>query len=328
MRLNPAISPGAWLPAVLIALALTTARDAVAKGGNIEVSFLSEHAAVSPGRPFYVGVRMKIRDGWHTYWRNPGDSGLAPRIAWGLPDGFEAGPIEWPTPERHAEGDLMTFGYRREVLFPIRITPPLRIDADSVTIAATVDWLECKDVCMPGTAVLRLSLPVSANPAAPGPNASKIAAARSRVPAASVGWSFSAEAGPRTIAIAFVPPAGVSPRGAYFFADQPLITEHAAPQGFERADAGYRVTMSPAANAPGNLERLTGVLVVESGSLVRRRSAVQVDVPVRHGEPAPAPVPRERAGLSAVAYAVAAGIAGLALALIVLRKPRKKSNHT
>jgi DsbC/DsbD-like thiol-disulfide interchange protein len=336
VRLAPASAIVAWLPAILVALSLTTARDAAAKGRNIEVSLVSEQAAVSPGRPFHVGVRMKIRDGWHTYWRNPGDSGLAPRIAWALPDGFEAGPIEWPVPERHAEGDLVTYGYSHEVTLPIRITPPQTIGTDSVMIAGTIDWLECKDVCMPGTAVLRLALPVSASPTGPGPGTSMIAAARSRLPAAPAGWSFSAEAGPRAIAIAFVPPAGVSSRSAYFFADQPLVTEHAAPQGFERTGAGYRVTMSPAANASGNLERLTGVLVVEGGGFLAplksgflaRRKAVQVDVPVRTGDPSPAPVPPERAGFPAAAYAVAAGIAGLALALFVLRKPRKQSNHT
>jgi thiol:disulfide interchange protein DsbD len=324
--LAPASTAAVWLSAVLIALSLTTAREAVAKGRNIEVSLVPDQVAVSPGRPFYIGVRMKIRDGWHTYWRNPGDSGLAPRIAWALPDGFEAGPIEWPVPERHAEGDLMTYGYRREVTFPIRITPPQMIGADSVTLAATVDWLECKDVCMPGTAVLRLSLPVSANPAAPG--SPQIAAARSRVPGPPAGWSFSVEAGLRAVAISFVPPAGVSPRGAYFFADQPLVTEHAARQGFERTGAGYRVTMSPATNASGNLERLSGVLVVEGGGFLGRRTAVQVDVPVRRGDPAPAPASPERAGLPAVAYAIGAGIAGVALALIVLHKPRRKSHHT
>jgi thiol:disulfide interchange protein DsbD len=308
-------------------LLLTTGLDALAKGGNVEVGLLSDQSVVLPGRPFYVGVRMKIREGWHTYWKNPGDSGLPPRISWTLPEGFVAGPIEWPIPERFADQALMTYGYRREVLFPVRITPPMTIRADSVTIAGKIDWLECKDVCLPGSAALRLSLPVSAKPGVPGPDARALAAALARVPRPPAGWSLSAEAGPRAIALTFVPPTGITPRGAYFFVDQPLVTEHAAPQGFERAGDRYRVTMSPAVNASRNLARLTGVLIVGSSGALRPQNAVQVDVPVIWGGN-PAPAPRQRAGLSVVAYAGVIGMVGLALALIMRGILSRKSKYT
>ena len=70
-----------------------------ASAGHVEASLISERASVAPGVPFHVGIRMKIRRGWHIYWKNPGDSGLPPRITWTLPKGFVAGPIEWPIPE-------------------------------------------------------------------------------------------------------------------------------------------------------------------------------------------------------------------------------------
>jgi len=270
---------------------------------------------------------MKIREGWHTYWKNPGDAGLPPRIEWSLPEGFEAGEIEWPAPERFAEGTLVTYGYHREVLFPVRITPPNALGGDSVTIEATFDWLECADVCLSASGQLRLVLPTSAEEARQSADAGLMTDARSRLPRPATGWNLSAEAGPRAISLAFVPPAGVTPRAAYFFVDQPLVVEHAVPQGFEHAGAGYRVTMAPAANASGNLARLTGVLVVERGRF-QPRMAVQIDVPVIPGNPAPAPVPKEKAGSPVIAYAVAGVIIGFALAFIMRRTRRRKSHHT
>ncbi len=286
---------------------------------NVSVRLLSERAAIEPGRPFHVGLLMKMRRGWHTYWKNPGDSGMPLRITWSLPAGFTAGPIEWPAPERIAENDLMSYGYGGEVLLPVEITPPAHVVGDSIRIAGTFEWLECKDICLPGSATLKLSLPV--RPGQPAsPNARAFAKARSRIPAAPVGWLFAAEAGPRAISLGFRAPHGMAPRRAYFFVDQPLVADYAAPQGFERFESGYRVTVRPAANASGTRDHVTGVLVVEGGSTPR--TAVSVSVPLKAGDPAPARVQSEGAGIPTSPYALASAIAGLGVALLLLRAAR------
>lgn len=261
---------------------------------------------------------MKIRRGWHTYWKNPGDSGLPPKMKWNLPGGFSAGSIEWPTPERIPEGALMSYGYSGEVLLPIEIIPPEGLPADSVTLAGGFEWLECADVCVPGSAALTLSLPVRPGPPAPGPAAPAFAEARSQIPVGPSGWTFTAEAGPRAISLRFRDPAGTSPHGAYLFVDQPLVADYAAPQGFERvAGGGCRLTVTPAPNAQGVPERLTGVLVVEGQAGSRSPAAVQVDVPVTRGDPAP--VPSGGPGPAVPWGRAAAGIAGLGLAILLLR---------
>ena len=312
-----------WAPPMLLALSLNPPG---ASAANVEASLLSELSAVARSAPFYVGIRMKIRRGWHIYWKNPGDSGLPPRITWTLPKGFVAGPIEWPIPHRSAENDLMTYGYDRDVILPVRITPPRTLEGDSITIQGKLDWLECADVCVPGSTELRLSLAVSSGPAPPSPDAPALAAARARLPVSPEGWSFSAEAGPRAIALDFVPPKGIAPRGGYLFVDKPLVTEHAAPQGFERTGNGYRLTLLPAANAAGNLARLSGVLVIEDAGHFKNRIGVNLDVPVVPGDPAPAPVKTERPGWPILAYAALLGIAGLGLWIQLYRARRKHSN--
>src|SRR2546427_4268365 len=110
---------------VLTMLFAGIARETPAEASaNVSVELLSERAAIEPGMPFRVGLLMRMRPGWHTYWKNPGDSGLPLRVTWNLPEGFSAGPIDWPTPERIPENGLMSYGYSRDVLIPIEITPP------------------------------------------------------------------------------------------------------------------------------------------------------------------------------------------------------------
>ncbi len=297
---------------LLLGLLVPLAARSEPESPKTRVNLISESRTVTPGGSLYVGLRVRMAPGWHTYWKNPGDSGLPVRIAWDLPPGFSAGPIEWPAPDRFAESDLMTYGYHDEVVFPVRISSPAAIEGDSARISGTVDWLECKDVCVAGTSPVALTLGVSRKPSSPGPDAGVVTAARSRVPAPPQGWTMAAEAGPRAIALAFDPPKDVSVRGAYLYVDQPLVVEHATPQGFEPAGGGYRLTMTPALNAIRNPPRLTGVLLVESAGFFQRRTAVQVDVPVARGDPAPAPVPPTKpetpnAGVFAALVALAIG---------------------
>ena len=86
-------------------------RRSTGRSENIVVELVSEHASVQPGRPFQVGLRMKLKRGWHTYWKQPGDAGMPLRIEWTLPSGFRPGPIEWPVPERIPTSGLMSYGY-------------------------------------------------------------------------------------------------------------------------------------------------------------------------------------------------------------------------
>jgi DsbC/DsbD-like thiol-disulfide interchange protein len=313
---------GVYVAGLAALLLASAARSSAAKaGGNVSVKLLSERAAVQPGQPFHVGLLMRMQDGWHTYWKNPGDSGLPLRITWTLPPGFSAGPIEWPVPERIQQEGLMSYGYTREVLLAVEITPPKALAADSVTLAGNFEWLECKDVCLPGSAVRSVSLPVRQGPPPPGDDAALFAKTRSRIPAEPNGWTFAASAGPRAVSLDFRGPQGLAASGAYLFVDHPLVADYVAPQGFERTASGHRVTLSPAPNASGTLYRLTGVLVVEKGSSTRH-AAVRVDVPVSRGDPAPAPVQAAAPRAPLPPFVGVLAVAGLGLMIFLFRSIR------
>ncbi len=99
--------------------------------------------------------------GWHTYWSNPGESGLPTTIDWSLPREFRAGPILWPTPERFTAGPVVGYGYQDEVLLPVMIEVPAGLPPGSnVTLSAHASWLVCSDICIPEDAELSISVPV------------------------------------------------------------------------------------------------------------------------------------------------------------------------
>ncbi len=110
-------------------------------------------AAPADGGDVVIGLHLSLDPAWHSYWKNPGDSGMATRIDWELPPGFTAGPIQWPVPRRIFLPPLMSYGFEGDVVLLSRITPPQSFldDANaSVPLEARVEWLECKEICLPG----------------------------------------------------------------------------------------------------------------------------------------------------------------------------------
>jgi thiol:disulfide interchange protein len=159
--------------------------QAVVQTDNVRAELLADVATVKPGEPFWVGLRQTIRPKWHTYWKNPGESGLPTEIAWTLPAGTKADPIVWPTPSLFDIGGITNYGFHDEAMLLVRITPPPDL-AGPLKLAAQANWLVCEDVCIPEDGKFELTLPSGAT-ATPAPPAVRtlFEAARRRVPIAS-----------------------------------------------------------------------------------------------------------------------------------------------
>jgi thiol:disulfide interchange protein/DsbC/DsbD-like thiol-disulfide interchange protein len=127
---------------------------------HVTAELIPEKTLIMAGEPFEVALHLHADPGWHTYWINPGDAGLATTIKWTLPPGFTAGPIEWPTPEKHDMGGLMTYGYAGDVYLLTTIMPPKTAAATvtDIQITAQASWLVCKEECIPGKADLSVGL--------------------------------------------------------------------------------------------------------------------------------------------------------------------------
>jgi len=120
-------------------------------------TLITEADTVAPGGRVRIALRLRLADGWHTYWRNPGDAGVPVELTPSLSPGATAGPIAWPAPGRVSEGSIMTYGYSGEVILPIAIT--VAPGAGGVTGDLTARWLACKDICVPEEASFRIDLP-------------------------------------------------------------------------------------------------------------------------------------------------------------------------
>lgn len=140
--------------------ATRTARPGAQRVDSVEAELVADRAAVAPGGTLRVGLRLKHDPSWHTYWRNPGDSGLPTQLALSLPTGWQAGDIEWPAPERIAVPPLASYGFSGEIVLPVAVRVPSDARADQAQITATAQWLVCKDVCVPGEAALSLAVPI------------------------------------------------------------------------------------------------------------------------------------------------------------------------
>lgn len=234
---------------------------------HVKVSLIPEVRTIAPGAPFWVVVRLKMDPRWHTYWINPGDSGEPTKIKWNLPTGFEAGPIQWPHPQRIEVPPLVSFGYEGEAALLVRITPPRDLKlAERVTLAAHVNWLECEELCIPGeapvSAVVQTGPVVENDPT----QAQFFSESRARLPLESADWSFAAGLGNGFVRLTATPPPWLKEpvAEAEFFAEMRGQLANGR-SSWDRGDGAYVMDLPVSDESTGTVRRLTGVLVSKSG---------------------------------------------------------------
>src|SRR5215468_4651545 len=109
---------------LLLPVGTAFAQSSLVKTDNVRAELISEVSEVKTGEPFWVALRQSIRPKWHTYWKNPGDSGLPTEINWTLPAGAKADPIVWPVPTLIDVSGVINYGFADEAFLLVRITPP------------------------------------------------------------------------------------------------------------------------------------------------------------------------------------------------------------
>ena len=254
------------LAAPVAALAQTDPGD----GPHTNVTLVSETRNIVPGQKLQLALRQQIQTGWHTYWVNPGDSGLPTTVDWtlpALPAGFQAGPIVWPTPRRIPFGPLVSYGYEGEVLLPVTVTVPDKIAVGSnVTLTGHASWLVCSNVCVPEETDLKLTLPVSAGPAVPDPTWSvQLAAVRGAMP---VDNPFPTQVTVDKAEIRLhvaTGDAGKLTDVAFFPLDEGVVDNDVAPKIAAGRD-GVTITLKRPEQNPRPADRLNGVLAFRDAS--------------------------------------------------------------
>jgi len=266
---------------------------------------------VKPGSAVWLGLRIAHQPRWHTYWRNPGDSGLPTTLSWTLPAGFAAGDIAWPTPKQLPLGPLMNYGYDGDLLLPVRLTVPAAHKGGPVPTRLRADFLICEEVCIPEFAELDLLV----QPAPQAEHAALFERALAAMPRTDSGARASArlEGQALLIEVTGLPTAWRGKR-VQLFPENGAVLDHPAPLGQTwkgqqlalRAPLSAQRSESPAA--------MDAVLTAEHGT-----PGIRIGFPIAGAwpqagaapeAPAPAPAappPADRPWLLVLAFAFLGG---------------------
>lgn len=127
---------------------------------NSKAEIITTFTTIKPGESFWVAIKISLNPGWHTYWKNPGDAGLPPQVNWDLPKDFKVSDLRFMPPMRLVSNGLISFGYENETYLLAQITAPDTINTEKVSIKAKLNWLICKDSCIPQETTLQFDLGV------------------------------------------------------------------------------------------------------------------------------------------------------------------------
>ncbi len=268
------------LPVDLIAVPVQT-------GVHTEISLVADVQGIRPGVPFTLGLVLRMQPGWHTYWRNAGESGLPTEVRWTLPSGFRVGRMLWPIPEKKVEeGDLLTYGYTEETMFMFEVTPPSTlVPGARSTLRIDADWLECERTCVPGEGSATLVLTAVTDDPAPD-HAQLFERYRKALPRAlSPGDSLTLMPSVEETGVIVRVASG---KAQHVFSDSasfPDFFPYTA-EGFSTGrtstvlDRGEAVITVPIIHSPGHVtpDTLRGIVVIPDGRGLRR--AFELEVPL------------------------------------------------
>ncbi|MFZ5528494.1 MAG: protein-disulfide reductase DsbD family protein [Pseudomonadota bacterium] len=291
--------------------------------GQVRARLVASSGDVRPGEQVTIGLHQRIIEHWHTYWANPGDSGLATTIEWTLPAGASAGDIQWPIPHRFKLGPITNHGYEGEVTLLSPVTVPKDAKpGTSFPVEAKVNWLVCQETCIPQEAHLSLSLPVVTPGQAAAPGSPLIQQAKAQLPVASP-WKVEAQAHAQGIALRVPDPKFATARikDAWFY---PLAwghVAHNADQPREVDAQGLTLKLQSGEAPPQAGQALPGVLVITqtdgAGTETSRGYEVSVTVPPGAGVGAPSGDQSQTQAAAPAPSTEAQASIGLGLALVL-----------
>lgn len=241
----------------------------------VKAKLVSEVAAIAPGKAFRVAVAFDIAEHWHTYWRNPGDSGLPTRLTWKLPAGFQASEIAWPAPQAFVTPAGVNFGYERQAWHIVTITPPADLQpGKAFALGAKVTFLVCREECLPGTLDVALELPAAGEPLEHAEGRESIEAASRSLPRFAEGWKAVVERTKQGFRLTVTAHEDLPEKLRFFSSDADVIEPD--PVSRVKVDGGRAVfELRKAEYRTNAVQELRGVLVSEEGDVLDPRTGAR-----------------------------------------------------
>ena len=277
-----------WI-GLLLSLCWLAGQGGMRAESATRVELWTDQSTARPGSTVTAAIRLQMAEGWHIYWRHPGDEvGLKTRVEWTLPPGVTAGAIQWPVPDKTTEKEFDTLTYSGTVVLLVPIEIPAGQALGSMTLKAKVRWLECHEECVPGNATVETLLTVG-NLSEVSVHLAEIQSARQRVPRTiqdlpiRAVWEASEGVVPRKLVISWKPGSGASGFDVFPFeavggvAPVSIKTEYLDPQnGF------LRIRKTVPVGDSGWPDRLEGVLVAKGAEPAAEPGAepVEFSVPI------------------------------------------------
>ena len=241
---------------------------------------------VAAGQPLWLGLQITHQPEWHTYWKNPGDSGLPTVLEWTLPAGVTAGEIAWPTPKKIPIGNLANYGYEGTVLLPVPLTVAPGFKDEQLSVRLKASWLVCRRECIPQEGEFVLNVPARSSYAAQG---AAFEAARKASPQALTGGSGQITPEDKNIRVSVTGlPSNLQGKALEFFPETTGVTEPAGVirQGWQNGVWTAQVPLS--ALRSESPTQMPVVLALADAS--QRAQAWRMELPVQGNWPAVAPV--------------------------------------
>jgi thiol:disulfide interchange protein DsbD len=241
---------------------------------------------VAAGQPLWLGLQIMHQPEWHTYWKNPGDSGLPTVLEWTLPAGVTAGEIAWPTPKKIPIGNLANYGYEGTVLLPVPLTVAPGFKDAQLSVRLKASWLVCRRECIPQEGEFVLNVPARSSYAAQG---AAFEAARKTSPQALTGGSGQATPEDKLLRVSVTGlPSNLQGKALEFFPETGGVTEPAGviTQGWQGGVWTAQVPLS--ALRSESPTQMPVVLALADAS--QRAQAWRMELPVQGQWPAVAPV--------------------------------------
>jgi len=297
----------------LSAFSLSLSAGPIASSANTQVQLVSENSEIAAGESFELGVWIKMNPGWHTYWKNPGQSGFSTSIDWTLPEGFSAGEIQWPAPILYEVSGIYSYVYENQVLLKTTITTPANIKPAEIDIRAKVEWLECeKETCLPGSASLSIMIAVSDN-AKQSTHAQLFKQVFATKPKALEAVTLSVGEGFENVILTLK---GALPKHDHinFFSSVPSVLSVSTPPVVRKSEDTTILTFAKSKNFDGLPKQLSGLLILDEGKQ-RAYELTQTNSPSTEIAETILPA-NAAAGKSLATYLIFAFIGGLILNLM------------
>lgn len=237
---------------------------------GLSIAFISENQVIVEGTPFTVGFHIQHEERYHTYWQNPGIVGMPTSLDWTLPEGFTASEIQWPYPERTFMAIHPCYGYERDIILLVTITPPKVLSTSEITLNTSASWMCCAESCHPGFQDLSLTLPVGKEIKLHQKESALISAARKELPKPPEGFQvvLKSKIDEKIIQLLILSQIAKDTEAPYFFSSDGQISSNKKQTIKRHPNGSLSITATRSEFSPKGKKTLPGVLQLGSNHIL------------------------------------------------------------